>query len=120
MLSHGLRLADALTCATASELQATLFTANVKRFSAVEGRSKRQDLVPAPCERSPRELVLDEFHAAIAGRKPALHDGRWGPANLELCITAIESSRSGQEVRLHEQVATSRGVTRLDTHRPAP
>ena len=36
-LSHGLRLADALIGATAIEIQATLLTANVKHFSAVEG-----------------------------------------------------------------------------------
>ncbi|MEO8922094.1 MAG: type II toxin-antitoxin system VapC family toxin [Caldimonas sp.] len=36
-LSHGLRLADALIGATAIEHQATLLTANVKHFSAVEG-----------------------------------------------------------------------------------
>jgi predicted nucleic acid-binding protein len=36
-LSHGIRLADALIGATAIEHQATLITANVKHFSAVQG-----------------------------------------------------------------------------------
>jgi predicted nucleic acid-binding protein len=36
-LSHGLRLADALIGATALEEQATLLTANVRHFSAIEG-----------------------------------------------------------------------------------
>lgn len=36
-LSRGLRLADALIAATAMERQATLITANVEHFSAVEG-----------------------------------------------------------------------------------
>ena len=55
-------------------------------------------------QRSPRELVLDAWQAAIAGGRPALHDARWGLANLEICVAALASSRSGREVALHEQV----------------
>ena len=66
-----------------------------------------QRVIDVALDRSPRELVLDELHAALSTLVPALHDGRWGLANLELCVAAIESSRSGQELRLHEQVATA-------------
>ena len=60
--------------------------------------------LPLPLQRSPRERVLDEWHAAITGAAPALHCGRWGLANLELCVAALQSSRTASEVRLHEQV----------------
>jgi phthalate 4,5-cis-dihydrodiol dehydrogenase len=60
-----------------------------------------------PVERSPRDMVLDEFCDAIGGRRPALHDGRWGLGTLEICVAALESSTSGAEVRLSEQVAVN-------------
>jgi phthalate 4,5-cis-dihydrodiol dehydrogenase len=59
--------------------------------------------LPLPADTSPRERVLAEFHDAITGRRPALHDGRWGLANLELCLAALRSSREGREIALTHQ-----------------
>ena len=47
---------------------------------------------------------MTEFHDAVTGKAPALHDGRWGLANLEVCAAAIASSESGREVELKHQV----------------
>lgn len=66
--------------------------------------------VPVPVERSPRDLLLDEFHDAIAGVRAPVHDGRWALATLELCIAALESSRMAREVELVHQVALPRRV----------
>jgi phthalate 4,5-cis-dihydrodiol dehydrogenase len=63
-----------------------------------------QTQIELPTSHSPHALVLDEFHDAITGKAPALHDGRWGLANLEVCTAAIASSASGRDVLLHEQV----------------
>jgi len=61
-----------------------------------------------PADRSPRQLVLDEFCDAVAGRRPALHDGRWGLATLEICVAALRSSSTGAPVTLSEQVPAAR------------
>jgi phthalate 4,5-cis-dihydrodiol dehydrogenase len=53
-----------------------------------------------PTDLSPRDLVLVEFHDAISGRSPAVHDGRWGLATLEVCEAVMASSASGREVVL--------------------
>jgi phthalate 4,5-cis-dihydrodiol dehydrogenase len=60
-----------------------------------------------PTDRSPRDLVLDEWSDAIRGRAVAMHDGRWGMANLEVCLAALESSERSVEVTLNEQKAVS-------------
>ena len=70
----------------------------------VDSRTGTREIV-LPTDRSPRELVLDEFHDAITATRRPLHDGRWGLATLELCLAALESSRTGAEVRLREQIA---------------
>jgi phthalate 4,5-cis-dihydrodiol dehydrogenase len=59
--------------------------------------------IALPKDKSPRDLVLEEFAQAIAG-KTTTHTGRWGLANLEVCTAAIESSRTGQEIGLAHQV----------------
>jgi phthalate 4,5-cis-dihydrodiol dehydrogenase len=63
--------------------------------------------VMVPNDKSPRDLVLDEFAAAITGRAKPVHDGRWGLADLELCLAAIESSKRGEEIELKHQVAAA-------------
>jgi phthalate 4,5-cis-dihydrodiol dehydrogenase len=64
--------------------------------------------VVLPTDKSPRDLVLDEFHDAMTGKRPPVHDGRWGLANLEVCVAAIESSKVGREIELKHQVASPR------------
>lgn len=67
----------------------------------VQGRSERK----LPVDRDPRSLVLAEWYDTIAGKRAPLHDGRWGVANVEVCLAVIESSKSGRELRLTHQVA---------------
>jgi phthalate 4,5-cis-dihydrodiol dehydrogenase len=78
---------------------------------------KGREMVALPNGRSPRDLVLDEFAGAINRTSPTIHDGRWGLANLEICLAAIESSNSGKPVALKHQVAvrgtaSSRGASK--------
>ena len=61
--------------------------------------------IALPTDRSPRDLVIAEFYDAITGAAPALHDGRWGRANLEICAAAIASSAGANDVQLRHQVA---------------
>jgi phthalate 4,5-cis-dihydrodiol dehydrogenase len=74
----------------------------------LDGRAERV----FPVERDHRTPVLDEFYDSIVGRRAALHDGRWGIADVEVCLAVIESSRSGREVSLRHQVpATDAALT---------
>ena len=64
---------------------------------------KHREAIALPKDKSPRDLVIEEFAQAIAG-KSVTHTGRWGLANLEVCTAAIESSRTGREIELKHQV----------------
>lgn len=63
-----------------------------------------QTEIELPTDQTPRDLVMAEFHDAITGKAPALHDGKWGLANLEVCAAAIASSGTGLDVLLNHQV----------------
>jgi phthalate 4,5-cis-dihydrodiol dehydrogenase len=69
---------------------------------------KGREEIVLPTDQSPRRLVLDELHDALTGKQPPIHDGRWGLANLEVCLAAIASSESGCEVELQHQVPVPR------------
>ncbi len=70
------------------------------------GREER----PLRLDRTTRDPVIEEFVDTVAGRRRALHDGRWARANLEVCVATIESSRTGNEVQLRHQVAVPPGT----------
>jgi len=70
------------------------------------GREER----PLRLDRTTREPVVEEFVDTIAGRRTALHDGRWAQANLEVCVATIESGRTGNEIRLDRQVPVPAGT----------
>lgn len=67
----------------------------------LDGRSERK----LPVDRDPRSLVLEEWYDTIAHKRAPLHDGRWGVANVEVCLAVIESSRTAREIQLQHQVA---------------
>jgi phthalate 4,5-cis-dihydrodiol dehydrogenase len=65
-----------------------------------------QRQIDLPVGPGPRDQVLAEFHAAISGQAPARHDGRWGLANLALCVAAMLSSETGREIPIQDQAAS--------------
>lgn len=51
-----------------------------------------------------RDEVVDELYDAVVNGKPALHDGTWGMATMEVCLAMLESARVGREMVLKHQV----------------
>jgi phthalate 4,5-cis-dihydrodiol dehydrogenase len=52
-----------------------------------------------------RDAMLTELAEAVRTGAPPVHDGRWGLANLEVCLALTESSHTRAEVLLTRQVA---------------
>ncbi|HVB04917.1 MAG TPA: Gfo/Idh/MocA family oxidoreductase [Acidimicrobiales bacterium] len=49
------------------------------------------------------EVIVDELYHAITDKAPALHDGSWGIACLELCLAIRASEQAGGPVKLTHQ-----------------
>jgi phthalate 4,5-cis-dihydrodiol dehydrogenase len=62
-------------------------------------------LEPLPPPRVPRSEVIDELYAAVVEGRPALHDGAWAMATLEVCLAILHSARNDCEVALKHQVS---------------
>jgi phthalate 4,5-cis-dihydrodiol dehydrogenase len=56
--------------------------------------------LPLPPPAVPRFEVVEELYAAVRRAAPPLHTGTWGRATLEVCLALLESSRTGQEIKL--------------------
>ncbi|WP_211176949.1 Gfo/Idh/MocA family protein [Pseudonocardia acidicola] len=67
--------------------------------------------IPLAGEEVGRTAMLSEVADAVRTGSAAEHDGRWGLANLEVCLALVDSSRTRSEVFLTRQVP-------LPRHRP--
>jgi phthalate 4,5-cis-dihydrodiol dehydrogenase len=63
--------------------------------------------ITLPSTETPRDVVVREFYDYVVGDAPAVHDGHWGLATLEVCLAAVESARTREEVFLSHQVAVA-------------
>jgi phthalate 4,5-cis-dihydrodiol dehydrogenase len=61
-------------------------------------------LDPLPPPGVPRAEVIDELYDAVVRGRPALHDGTWGLATLEVCLAMLQSAREDREIALAHQV----------------
>jgi phthalate 4,5-cis-dihydrodiol dehydrogenase len=71
-----------------------------------EGRQE----ITLPAEMTPHRMVVAEFADGIMGVTEPLHDARWGAANLETCLAAIESAKTGKTVSLRHQISLDAGA----------
>ncbi|NQV56324.1 MAG: Gfo/Idh/MocA family oxidoreductase [Rhodospirillales bacterium] len=51
-----------------------------------------------------RQAVVQELSNAINGVRPALHDGRWAKANMEVALAILQSAKERKEIILKHQI----------------
>ena len=70
----------------------------------VYGEEEKKE-IPLSTAETGRDHVIQELYDAVFHDKEPLHDGRWGKANLEVCLAVLESARERKEVYLSHQKA---------------
>jgi phthalate 4,5-cis-dihydrodiol dehydrogenase len=58
-------------------------------------------------EESGRDWAIRELCDFVVNGRPPLHSGRWGKANLEVCLAVLESARTRREIMLSHQIAVA-------------
>ncbi len=51
-----------------------------------------------------RDEVIDELYDAVVNGTPALHNGRWGMATMEVCLAMLASHEQSREITLQHQI----------------
>ncbi|HVR88300.1 MAG TPA: Gfo/Idh/MocA family oxidoreductase [Candidatus Limnocylindria bacterium] len=69
----------------------------------IDGDDGPRDVIVATSPTG-RDAMLDELCAAVRGERPAIHDGPWAKATLEVCLAIIRSGRERREIVLEHQV----------------
>ncbi len=62
--------------------------------------------IPLATDETGRDAVVRELYDAVVHHRPPVHSGRWGKANLEVCLAVLESAQQRQEIFLSHQIAT--------------
>jgi len=71
----------------------------------VYGEDERRE-VPLSTGDTGRDAVVRELYDAVVKARVPVHDGRWGKANLEVCLAVLASAQERREVLLSHQTAT--------------
>jgi phthalate 4,5-cis-dihydrodiol dehydrogenase len=62
--------------------------------------------IPLRTHETGRDAVVSELYEAVVNDRQPAHGGRWGKANLEVCLAVLASARERQEIFLAHQTAT--------------
>jgi phthalate 4,5-cis-dihydrodiol dehydrogenase len=71
----------------------------------IYGEEQRRE-IPLPTDETGRDAVVRELYEAVVNGRQPVHGGRWGKANLEVCLAVLASARDRAEVFLAHQTAT--------------